>query len=107
MEIKTPGGYVAKLKKDYLTVRESQVIQGIYLKDAKLKDGKPEMDLILTFEAQKKIFETLVAEITTKDGTVIKENLHDYYQEMPSGDGLVIMEKLQEIAYGKKNDDVG
>lgn len=103
-EIKTQNGYTVRLKKDFVTVRESQQIQSVFLKNAKLKNfDSADIDLSLTYEAQKKMVDILVVEIVSPKGETVKENLYDYILDMRNEDGQVIIEKLQEIAYGKKN----
>jgi hypothetical protein len=99
VEFKTPGGYIVRLKRHYLTYGEKLEIQRLYLKSTKIDPASQkitDLDASVVFEANKMVFNYLVIEIITPDNQSIKENLYDYVMNLKEEDGQAIFNELNK-----------
>lgn len=100
-EITTAGGHKLKLK-TYITGREFQEIQSVYLKDAKLNMIGKEMQFqgfnpSSEFEATKKLIELTV--ISLDD---MSEGVTDRVLDLPYKDYQEVVAALEEMSGKKK-----
>lgn len=114
-DLTTSGGYKAKIK-TYITGRESNSIQDVFMKEAsirdvKMKDGNAEASLgekgISTnkiWEAQNLTIETMVVRLEYPDGQVFEETsaIREAFLDMPRADFQELLEVIGEITDPKE-----